>query len=118
METTKIALFKGKKIRKTIHNNEWCFVIVDVVAALTDSLQPDGYLKDMRRRDPELSKGWGANCHPPLIKTEGGQQKVNCVNTEGIFRIIQSIPSPRQSLLNAGLPKSVMKGCRKSKIRN
>src|SRR3989339_1570060 len=95
MEATKIALFKGKKIRKTIHNNEWWFVIVDVVAALTDSLQPDGYLKDMRRRDPELSKGWGQIATPLLIKTEGGQQKINCANTEGIFRIIQSIPSPK-----------------------
>ena len=76
METTKIALFKGKKIRKTIHNNEWWFVIVDVVAALTDSLQPDGYLKDMRRRDPELSKGWGQIATTLFIKTEGGQQKV------------------------------------------
>ena len=105
METTKIALFKGKKIRKTIHNNEWWFVIVDVVAALTDSLQPDGYLKDMRRRDPELSKGWGQIATPLLIKTEGGQQKVNCVNTEGIFRIIQSIPSPKAEPFKRWLAK-------------
>ena len=56
-ETTKIAVFKGKEIRKTIHSKEWWFAIVDVVAALTDSVQPDGYIKDMRRRDPELSKG-------------------------------------------------------------
>lgn len=56
---TKIAIFRQKEIRRTIHNDEWWFVIVDVVAVLTDSLQPDGYLKDMRRRDPELSKGWG-----------------------------------------------------------
>ncbi|GEM_PF-2221029 len=73
MEATKIALFKGRKIRKTIHNNEWWFVIVDVVAALTDSLQPDGYLKDMRRRDLELSKGWGQIATPLFIKTEEDQ---------------------------------------------
>ena len=53
-DTLKIAIFKGKKIRKTIHNNEWWFVIIDVVAALTDSAQPSGYIKDMRRRDTEL----------------------------------------------------------------
>jgi hypothetical protein len=105
MEATKIALFKGKKIRKTIHNNEWWFVIVDVVAALTDSLQPDGYLKDMRRRDPELSKGWGQIATPLLIKTEGGQQKINCANTEGIFRIIQSIPSPKAEPFKRWLAK-------------
>ncbi|MDP2279572.1 MAG: Bro-N domain-containing protein, partial [Nitrospirota bacterium] len=105
METTKIALFKGRKIRKTIHKNEWWFVIVDVVAALTDSLQPDGYLKDMRRRDPELSKGWGQIATPLFIKTEGGQQKVNCANTEGIFRIIQSIPSPKAEPFKRWLAK-------------
>jgi hypothetical protein len=105
MEDTKIALFKGKKIRKTLHNDEWWFVIVDVVAALTDSLQPDGYLKDMRRRDPELSKGWGQIATPLLIKTEGGQQKINCANTEGVFRIIQSIPSPKAEPFKRWLAK-------------
>ena len=93
--STKIAVFRKKEIRKTIHKNEWWFVIRDVVAALTDSAQPEGYIKDMRRRDPELSKGWGQIATPLLVQTEGGPQKVNCANTEGIFRIIQSIPSPK-----------------------
>jgi DNA-damage-inducible protein D len=93
--TTKIAIFRKREIRKTIHKNEWWFVIVDVVAALTDSIQPDGYIKDMRRRDPELSKGWGQIATPLSLKTPGGIQKLNCANTEGIFRIIQSIPSPK-----------------------
>ena len=92
---TKIAIFKGEKIRKTIHKNEWWFVINDVVAVLTDSVQPDGYIKDMRRRDLELSKGWGQIATPLSIATAGGVQKLNCANTEGIFRIIQSIPSPK-----------------------
>jgi len=95
LASTKIAIFRKKEIRKTIHNNEWWFVIVDVVAALTDSVQSDGYIKDMRRRDPELSKGWGQIATPLLIQTIGGPQKLNCANTEGIFRIIQSIPSPK-----------------------
>ena len=94
-QTTKIAIFRNRKIRKTIHKNEWWFVIVDVVAALTDSAQPDGYIKDMRRRDPELSKGWGQIATPLSIITEGGRQKINCANTAGILRIIQSIPSPK-----------------------
>ena len=54
LETTKIAIFQKKEIRKSIHNNEWWFVIEDVIAALTDSVQPKGYIKDMRRRDKEL----------------------------------------------------------------
>lgn len=73
--TTKIAVFRKKEIRKTIHKNEWWFVIVDVVVALTDSVQPDGYIKDMRRRDSELSKGWGQIATPLAITTPGGIQK-------------------------------------------
>ncbi|MFA5345938.1 MAG: Bro-N domain-containing protein [Candidatus Omnitrophota bacterium] len=102
---TKIAVFKGQKVRKTIHNNEWWFVINDVVAVLTDSVQPDGYIKDMRRRDPELSKGWGQFATPLLIKTAGGPQKLNCANTEGIFRIVQSIPSPKAEPFKRWLAK-------------
>ncbi|HPR18349.1 MAG TPA: Bro-N domain-containing protein [Candidatus Cloacimonadota bacterium] len=92
---TKIAVFKGKEVRKAIYNNEWWFVIEDVVYALTDSIQPKGYIKDMRRRDPELAKGWGQIATPLEIQTPGGFQKINCANTEGIFRIIQSIPAPK-----------------------
>ena len=61
---TQIALFKGREVRKTLSNNEWWFVISDVVSVLTDSAQPVGYVKDMRRRDPELEKGWGQIATP------------------------------------------------------
>ncbi|MBI2315101.1 Bro-N domain-containing protein [Candidatus Daviesbacteria bacterium] len=104
-QITKIAIFRNRKIRKTIHKNEWWFVIVDVVVALTDSVQPDGYIKDMRRRDPELFKGWGQIATPLSIETTGGAQKVNCANTEGIFRIIQSIPSPKAEPFKRWLAK-------------
>ena len=105
METPKIAVFKGKKIRKIVHKDEWWFVIVDVVAALTDSVQPAGYIKDMRRRDPELSKGWGQIATPLAIPTEGGAQKMNCANIEGVFRLIQSIPSPKAEPFKRWLAK-------------
>ena len=65
---TRIAVFQKREIRRTIHNDEWWFVISDVVAALTDSVDPQGYIKDMRRRDPELSKGWGQIVTPFLSK--------------------------------------------------
>ncbi len=100
-----IAIFKGKQVRRVLVNNEWWFVIVDVVAALTDSIQPDGYIKDMRRRDPELLKGWGQIATPLLIQTSGGAQKLNCANTEGIFRLIQSIPSPKAEPFKRRLAK-------------
>src|SRR3989339_323132 len=105
MEETKIALFKGRKVRLVIYNKEWWFVIVDVVEALTDSVQPDGYLKDMRRRDEELNKGWGQIATPLLIQTPGGKQQLNCANTEGIFRIVQSIPSPKAEPFKRWLAK-------------
>ncbi len=95
MEETKIAFFKGKQVRKIFFNKEWWFVIVDVIEVLTDSVQPSGYIKDMRRRDEELDKGWGQIATPLVIQTLGGKQQINCANTEGIFRIIQSIPSPK-----------------------
>ncbi|MBW2330020.1 MAG: Bro-N domain-containing protein [Deltaproteobacteria bacterium] len=104
METS-IAVFRGKEIRKTIHNNEWWFVIVDVVSALTDSINPSGYIKDMRRRDKELSKGWGQIATPLSVQTEGGPQRMNCASTEGIFRIIQSIPSPKAEPFKRWLAK-------------
>jgi DNA-damage-inducible protein D len=100
-----MAVFKGKEIRRTLHKNEWWFVIADVVSALTDSVDPSGYIKDMRRRDEELSKGWGQIATPLSIQTEGGPQKINCANTEGVFRIIQSIPSPKAEPFKRWLAK-------------
>ncbi|MBI5384739.1 MAG: Bro-N domain-containing protein [Verrucomicrobia bacterium] len=97
---TRIALFQRREIRRTSHNNEWWFVITDVVGALTDSVDPSDYLKKMRKRDPELAavlKG-GGQFVPPLgleFDTPGGRQTFQCWNTEGIFRLIQSIPSPK-----------------------
>ena len=90
-----IAVFQETAIRRVWHNEEWWFAIVDVVGVLTDSVQPEGYVKDLRRRDPELAKGWGQIATPLGIKTAGGTQRLNCANTEGLFRIIQSIPSPK-----------------------
>jgi hypothetical protein len=97
---TRIALFQKKEIRKTLHQNEWWFVITDVVAALTDSANPSGYLKDMRKRDPALAEALkgGGKLPPPfalVFPTAGGPQKLLCWNTEGVFRLIQSIPSPK-----------------------
>lgn len=90
-----IAVFQETTIRRVWHNEEWWFAIVDVVGVLTDSVQPEGYVKDLRRRDPELAKGWGQIATPLSVPTAGGAQRVNCANTEGLFRIIQSIPSPK-----------------------
>ena len=104
-KVTKIAIFRNRKIRKTIHSNEWWFVITDVIAALIDSQNPKQYLKNMLNRDEELAKGWVQIEHPLLIETPGGKQRVRCANTEGIFRIIQSIPSPKAEPFKRWLAK-------------
>lgn len=96
----RIALFQRREIRRAIHDNEWWFVITDVVAALTDSANPQGYLKDMRRRDLPFADAFkgGGQIATPLglaFDTAGGRQSLQCWNTEGIFRLIQSIPSPK-----------------------
>jgi DNA-damage-inducible protein D len=110
--TTKIAIFKGKKVRKTIHKNEWWFVINDVIQSLTDSRDPSQYFKRLKTRDVELAKltdeGGGVQFVPPLmleIETPGGRQKAYCWNTEGIFRLIQTIPSPKAEPFKRWLAK-------------
>lgn len=95
METTKIILFKGRKIRRTLYQGEWWFVVEDVISALIDSVNIKDYINKMRARDAELSKGYGQIVHTLEVSTAGGKQKMNCANTEGIFRLIQSIPSPK-----------------------
>lgn len=94
-QETKIAIFKSKEIRKFIHKNEWWFVLEDVVLALIESRDVKQYINKMRKRDPELEKGWVQIVHTLKVKTEGGVQNMNCSNTEGLFRIIQSIHSPK-----------------------
>jgi len=91
----KLVVFKGKEIRRTLHNDEWWFVVEDVVLALIDSKDPKQYIQRMKQRDPELGKGWVQIVHTLSINTAGGAQRMLCANTEGIFRIIQSIPSPK-----------------------
>jgi hypothetical protein len=106
METTKIAVFNGREVRKTIHNNEWWFSITDVVAALTDSADTKQYIKKMRQRDPQLNSNWGTICTPlDLPAPDGKIRESNCANTEGIFRIIQSIPSPKAEPFKRWLAK-------------
>ena len=105
LNSTKIALFKGKQIRKIIYNNEWWFVIEDVVLALIDSNDPKQYVQRMKLRDLELAKGWVQIVHTLSINTAGGPQNMLCANTEGIFRIVQAITSPKAEPFKRWLAK-------------
>jgi hypothetical protein len=101
----RIALFQRKEIRRVIHNNEWWFVVEDVVLALIDSRDPKQYIQRMKQRDPELQKGWVQIVHTLSVPTEGGLQTMLCANTEGLFRIIQSVPSQKAEPFKRWLAK-------------
>ncbi|PIP26677.1 MAG: phage antirepressor protein, partial [Candidatus Moranbacteria bacterium CG23_combo_of_CG06-09_8_20_14_all_40_16] len=106
MITTKIALFKGKEIRKVIHNNKWWFSVVDVVAALTDSVDAGAYWRKLKQRLSEEGSEVVTFCHELKLKApDGKMRETDCANTEGIFRIIQSIPSPKAEPLKRWLAK-------------
>lgn len=88
-------LFENRPIRKVQHNDEWYFVVNDVVEVLTESSNVRQYLKRLRSRDGGLAEVWSDITESVLVATEGGQQKMTAANRAGIFRIIQSIPSPK-----------------------
>jgi hypothetical protein len=93
-----IKIFQDKKIRSAWNEAEeqWYFSVVDVVEALTDSVNPTDYLKKMRKRDPQLASYLGTNCPQVAMKTDTGKfRQTLAANVKGLFRIIQSIPSPK-----------------------
>lgn len=93
-----IQLFEDRKVR-TVWDEEqekWYFSIVDVVEVLTDSADPTDYLKKMRKRDPELGIFIGTNCPQVQMTTHTGKKRNTlAADAEQLFRIIQSIPSPK-----------------------
>ena len=97
-ENNSIQLFEDRKIRTAWdeEQEEWYFSVQDVVAVLSESTDPKQYIKKMRARDPQLSANWGTICTPvQMLAADGKQRKEQAANTEGILRIIQSIPSPK-----------------------
>ena len=93
-----IKLFEEKRVRTVWDDQQekWYFSVVDVVAVLTDSINPTDYFKKMRKRDPELAAFVGTNCPQVVMLTENGKKRQTlAADTEAIFRIIQSIPSPK-----------------------
>lgn len=101
----KLAVFTGEEVRCIRYNNEWWYVVADVVLALTASVNPAGYIEKLLHRDKELAKAWGQITTPLLIETSTGKQTLTCVNSEGVFRVIQSIPSPKAEPVKKWLAK-------------
>lgn len=107
---SRMALFQSREIRRSLHDDQWWFVITDVIAALTDTPNPSDYWKKMRRRDAGLSldSQGGGQLVPPLalvFDTAGGRQKLQCWNVQGIFRLIQSIPGVKAEPFKRWLAK-------------
>jgi len=95
--TTKIAVFKGSKVRKTVYKNEWWFSVIDIIEALTGTERPRKYWNDLKKKLTEeeyfeVSEKIG---QLKLLAADGKKYLTDCANTETIFRIIQSIPSPK-----------------------
>jgi DNA-damage-inducible protein D len=108
MESIKqIALFKGKQIRRVLLNDEWWFSVVDVVAALTDSINANDYWYKMKVRVSDEDKfQLSTLCRQlKLLAPDGKMRETDCADTEGVFRIIQSIPSPKAEPFKRWLAK-------------
>lgn len=95
-EQTKIALFEGFQIRKIFFQDEWYFSVVDICKSLTDSSDGSAYWRKLKQRLIAENSQVVNFCHGFKLKAPDGKLRItDCANTEGIFRIIQSIPSPK-----------------------
>ena len=105
-QDNKIVVFESMTIRKAWYNNEWYFSIIDIIGALTNSANPTDYLKKIRKRDEELRNYIGTNCPQiEMLTINRKKRKILAGNTEHIFRIIQSIPSPKAEPFKRWLAK-------------
>jgi len=105
---TAIKLFEDYKVRTSWDNEKetWYFSVEDIVFVLTESADTKQYIKKMRKRDPELNSNWGTICtHVEMIAKDGKNRKVMASDTEGILRLIQSIPSPKAEPFKLWLAK-------------
>lgn len=102
-----VVIFEDVPVRRVWVEKEeqWYFSVADVVKILTDTVNPTDYIKKLKTRDEVLGKGWGQIVTPLAVDTRGGKQKVNCANVEGLFRIIQSIPSKKAEPVKRWLAK-------------
>lgn len=107
MSNQNIILFENRQVRRYYDNeNEiWYFSIVDIVEALTESVNPTDYLKKLRKRDKELGTYIGTNCPQVEMLSNGKKRKTLAGNAEDIFRLIQSIPSPKAEPFKQWLAK-------------
>lgn len=103
---TAIVIFNEKTIRRIWHNDEWYFSVADICMALTDSIDSGAYWRKLKQRLLSESEQVVTFCHGLKLPAADGKRYVtDCANTEGIFRIIQSIPSPKAEPFKRWLAK-------------
>jgi DNA-damage-inducible protein D len=103
---THIAIFKGKAIRRKLVNDKWFFSIVDIIAVLTDSPRPRKYWSDLKVKLIEEGSELSAKIGQLKLKSgDGKEYETDVADTEGIFRIIQSIPSKKAEPFKRWLAK-------------
>ena len=104
---TQIALFRGQKVRKIIHNNEWWFSVVDACEVLSGSSIPRRYWSDLKRKLVEegYSELYEKIVQLKLPSQDGKFYQTDCADTETLFRIVQSIPSPKAEPFKRWLAK-------------
>lgn len=92
-DVTKISIFDEKKVRKILFNSKWHFSIIDVCSILVESSDPGAYWRKLKQRLIAEGSEVVTFCHGlKLTSPDGKKRETDCANTEGIFRIIQSIP--------------------------
>ena len=103
---THLSIFEGKKIRKIWHKDEWYFSVIDIIQALTDSSNPRNYWNMLKSRELEHGVELYTICvQLKLPSSDGKFYATDCTNTEGAFRIIQSIPSKKAEPFKLWLAK-------------
>jgi DNA-damage-inducible protein D len=102
-----LVVFEGAKIRRTWHEEQWFFSVVDVIRVLTDSSDAKDYWYRLKKREYESSSiELSTFCRQlKLPSSDGKQYKTDCANTESMFRIIQSIPSKKAEPFKRWLAK-------------
>ena len=105
-QNTQLALFNGKNIRRAIYQKEWWFSVVDVCGVLTDSPDSGAYWRKLKQRLLTEGSEVVTFCHGlKLEASDGKRYETDCANTEGMFRIVQAIPSPKAEPLKRWLAK-------------
>ncbi len=105
MENNDLIPLNGKEIRKTWHEAQWYFSVIDVIGVLTESVEPRNYWATLKKREPQLL----TVCQQLKLKgADAKNYKTDCANTEGVLRIIMSVPSPKAEPLKLWMAQTAV----------